>query len=68
VVRDFFGQVKYLVRIAANSPALVAPCVAGVCICFGAMSSLAGLALALTVEPAIQLELPLFQRGSPQSS
>jgi hypothetical protein len=65
VVSDFFGQVKHLVRIAANSPALVEPCVTGMYVRFCSTSSLAGLMLALVVEPAIQLELPLFQRGSP---
>jgi hypothetical protein len=61
-----FARVKHLVRIAANSPAVVEQGTAGVWVRFSAVSSLVGVVLALMPGPTGQLELPLFPRGVPQ--
>jgi hypothetical protein len=54
-----FASVKRLVRVGANSPALVEQTAGQITVRFTPLSSLAGMVIALT-EAAIQLELPLF--------
>lgn len=59
---DWFTSVKHLVRIAANSPAVVERTGLQVVVRFSAVSSLAGVVMALRGGRAVQLELPLFAR------
>jgi hypothetical protein len=54
-----FASVKRLVRVGANSPALVEQTAGQITVRFGPLSSLGGVVIALT-DAAIQLELPLF--------
>lgn len=60
-----WARVKHLVRTAANSPALVEHPIVGICVRFCTASSLADIVLVLRPGQAIQLEWPLFLRGSP---
>jgi hypothetical protein len=52
---------KHLVRVAANSPALVESSDACIRVCFSPLSSLAGVVVCVAGMPGIQLSLPLFE-------
>lgn len=52
---------KHLVRVAANSPALVDRSGARIRVCFSPLSSLAGVVVCVAGMPGIQLSLPLFE-------
>jgi hypothetical protein len=52
---------KHLVRVAANSPALVDHTDERIRVCFSSLSSLAGVVVCVAGMPAIQLSLPLFE-------
>jgi hypothetical protein len=52
---------KHLVRVAANSPALVDRSDARIRVCFSPLSSLAGVVVCVAGMPGIQLSLPLFE-------
>jgi hypothetical protein len=52
---------KHLVRVAANSPALVKHSDARIRVCFSPLSSLAGVVVCVAGMPGIQLSLPLFE-------
>ncbi|MDQ5850593.1 MAG: hypothetical protein M3380_00700, partial [Chloroflexota bacterium] len=52
---------KHLVRVAANSQALVDRSGARIRVCFSPLSSLAGVVVCVAGMPGIQLSLPLFE-------
>ena len=52
---------NHLVRVAANSPALIERSEARIRVCFSPLSSLAGVVVCVAGMPGIQLSLPLFE-------
>ena len=64
----WFASVKHMVRIAANSPAVVEGTGGQVLVRFSATSSLAGVVVRLLGQRAVQAELPLFAQCLPGPS
>lgn len=65
VVKGWLEHVKTLVRVGANSPALVEQSSEQLTVRFGPLSSMAGVVIALREAVAVQLDLPLFACSPP---